>query len=85
MVTLDGINPKTSPNRLYRDATKDNKDLSSIILLLHCDYMHKNTCKALPEIIKYYKAKGYEFKTISDNTPETLFPNKKIKFKAKRG
>lgn len=77
MVTLDGINPKTSSNRLYRDATKDDKDQSSIILLLHCDYMHKNTCKALPDIIKYYKAKGYEFKTISNNTPELYFPIKK--------
>ena len=74
MVTLDGINPKTSPNRLFRDATKVNKELSSIILLLHCDYMHKNTCKALPDIIKYYKEKGYEFKIISDNTPELYFP-----------
>ena len=77
MVTLDGINPNTSPNQLYRDATKGNEKLSSIILLLHCDYMHKNNCKALPDIIKYYKEKGYEFKTISDNTPELYFPIKK--------
>ena len=77
MVTSDGINSNTSPNRLYRDATEGNEKLSPIILLLHCDYMHKNSCKALPNIIKYYKEKGYEFKIISDNTPELYFPIKK--------
>jgi len=76
MVTLDGLNPNASPNRLYIDATKVNEELSSIILLLHCDYMHKNTCKALPSIIKYYKEKGYEFKIISEDTPELYFPIK---------
>jgi len=76
VVTLDGINPNTSPNRLYKDATKVNEELNSIILLLHCDYMHKNTCKALPNIIKYYKEKGYEFKTISEDTPELYYPIK---------
>ena len=74
IVTLDGINPKTSPNELYREAIINDKELSSIILLLHCDYMHINTYKALPKIIKYYKEKGYEFKTISDDTPELYFP-----------
>jgi peptidoglycan/xylan/chitin deacetylase (PgdA/CDA1 family) len=76
MTTSDGINSNTSPNRLYRDATEGNEKLSPIILLLHCDYMHKNSCKALPNIIKYYKEKGYEFKVISDGTPELYFPIK---------
>jgi len=70
----DGINPKISPDRLYRNATKGSEELSSIILLLHCDYMHKNTCRALPKIIKYYKEQGYEFKIISEDTPEIYFP-----------
>jgi len=60
METVDGLNPKASPYKLYRQATKDSEELHTIILLLHCDYVHKNTCKALPEIIKYYKNKGYE-------------------------
>lgn len=77
MVTSDGINSNTSPNRLYRDATECNEKLFPIILLLHCDYMHKNSCKALPNIIKYYKEKGYEFKIISEDTPELYFPVKK--------
>jgi len=77
MVTSDGINSNTSPNRLYKDATEGNEKLFPIILLLHCDYMHKNSCKALPNIIKYYKEKGYEFKTISEDTPELYFPIKR--------
>jgi peptidoglycan/xylan/chitin deacetylase (PgdA/CDA1 family) len=70
----DGINPKISPNRLYKDVTKNNGELSNIIMLLHCDYMHKNTCLALPRIIEYYKEKGYDFKIITDDTPELISP-----------
>ncbi|MBC8061327.1 MAG: hypothetical protein H7Y18_11780 [Clostridiaceae bacterium] len=33
MVALDGINSKLSPSKLYREATKGSKELSSIILL----------------------------------------------------
>lgn len=78
METVDGLKPKASPDRLYRDATKGSEELSTIILLLHCDYMHKNTCRALPRIIKYYKDKGYEFKPITEDTPELYFPINKL-------
>lgn len=74
METTDGLTPKASPDKFYRQATKGSEELSNIILLLHCDYTHKNTCKALPRIIKYYKDKGYEFKTITEDTPELYFP-----------
>lgn len=77
METLDGINPKLSPYKIYKDATNNSEDLSTIILLLHCDYMHKNTCIALPKIIKYYKDQGYIFQPITSNTPELYFPIKK--------
>jgi peptidoglycan-N-acetylglucosamine deacetylase len=74
METVDGLNPKASPDKFYRQATKGSEELGNIILLLHCDYMHKNTCKALPRIIKYYKDKGYEFRPITEDTPELYFP-----------
>jgi len=54
MVALDGINSKLSPSRLYRQSTRGSEKLSIIILLLHYDYMHKNTCLALPKIIQFY-------------------------------
>jgi peptidoglycan-N-acetylglucosamine deacetylase len=70
----DGINPRISPDRIYKDVTKNNEELSNIIMLLHCDYMHKNTCLALPRIIEYYKEKGYDFKIITEDTPELISP-----------
>ncbi len=73
----DGLNPKLPPCKLYKKAINDNQNLSTIILLMHCTDMHKNTCKALPDIIDYYKAQGYEFKTIEEDTPEMYFKIRK--------
>jgi len=70
----DGLKPKLSTYKLYRKAIKGSKDLQTIILLMHCTDIHKNTCKALPQIIEYYKSQGYEFKTITEDTPELYFP-----------
>ncbi len=44
---------------------------------MHCDCLNKNTCRALPDIIEFYKDKGYEFKIIDKNTPEFVFPYRK--------
>lgn len=65
--TLDGANPKSSPNSIYSNALSD-KD--SIILLMHCANVNKTSPQALPQIIKYYKDKGYTFKKITEDTPE---------------
>jgi peptidoglycan/xylan/chitin deacetylase (PgdA/CDA1 family) len=74
VVTSDGINPKTTARKLFKQATEDKNKPNIIVLLMHCDYMHKNTCKALPEIIDYYKQKGYKFKPITNNTSKLYFP-----------
>lgn len=63
----DGAHPGASPNSFIKNSRSD-KD--RVILLMHCAYMSKNTVKALPSIIKYYKDNGYEFKQIDENTPE---------------
>ncbi|WP_251862531.1 polysaccharide deacetylase family protein [Clostridium sp. Marseille-Q2269] len=76
MALTDGINPKAPVSKFYKEGTKRKKTLSKIILLMHCDHLNKNTCKALPDIIKYYRAQGYEFKIIHKNTPEFIFPYK---------
>ena len=73
----DGIDPKLSPSKLYRNAIKGSEKLPNIILLMHCTSMNKNTYKALPQIIEYYKSHGYEFKTITEDTPELYFPIRK--------
>ena len=63
----DGANPNSAPSALLKNS-KSNKN--RVILLMHCGYLSKNSVKALPSVIKYYKDSGYEFKTIDENTPE---------------
>lgn len=63
----DGAFPNANPNVFIKNS-KSNKDC--VTLLMHCAYMSKNSVKALPEIIRYYKNNGYEFKLIDENTPE---------------
>ena len=77
MVISDGLNYKTSPDKLYREATKGKVKPDTIILLMHCDTVHKNTCKALPRIINYYKNLNYDFRIITTSTTEQYFPIKK--------
>lgn len=63
----DGAHPGASPSTFIKNSRSD-KD--RVVLLMHCAYMSKNSVKALPHIIKYYKDNGYEFKAIDENTPE---------------
>lgn len=70
----DGLKPKTSPEELYEKAIEGSGKKKKIILLLHCTDVHENTYKALNKIIKYYKSKGYEFRTITEETAELYFP-----------
>ena len=70
----DGANPNSNPSIIIKNS-KSNKD--SVFLLMHCAYMSKNSVKALPDIIKYYKDNGYEFKVINENTPEEFHFMKK--------
>ena len=63
----DGANPNANPGVFIKNS-RNNKD--NVLLLMHCAYMSTNSVKALPDIIKYYKDNGYEFKVIDENTPE---------------
>ena len=63
----DGLHPNASPSKFLRNS-KSGKD--HVVLLMHCAYISKNSVKALPDIIKYYKDNGYEFKVIDETTPE---------------
>lgn len=40
------------------------KDADSVVMLMHDTYGKGETVKALPDIIAYFKSKGFEFKTI---------------------
>ncbi len=63
----DGANYKSSPETIIRKACKAE---DNVVVLMHCGFINKNSAKALPSIIKYYKNNGYTFKTIDENTPE---------------
>ena len=69
----DGMNPKLSSSEIYKKSIKGSEKLHPVILLMHCTDMNKNTCKALPDIIDYYKNNGYEFRVIDKDTPEMHF------------
>ncbi|MFT8349350.1 polysaccharide deacetylase family protein [Clostridium saccharoperbutylacetonicum] len=70
----DGAHPSANPNFFIKNS-KSDKD--TVVLLMHCAYMSKNSVKALPTIIKFYKDNGYEFKKIDEDTPEVYHIMKK--------
>lgn len=63
----DGANYNSAPSTIAKKAYSSK---NNIVLLMHCGFINKNSAKALPSVIKYYKDKGYEFKTINEDTPE---------------
>ena len=69
----DGLDFNTPTDKLFREATHKCVNPNRIFLLAHCDQPNKKTCEILPKIIKYYKDLGYEFKAITDDTPEYYF------------
>lgn len=73
----DGVNPNLTVNMLVQNAKKYKESYSRLIVLLHCNSNNKNTVKALPQIIRYYKDLGYEFKVIDNTTEEYYYKLKK--------
>lgn len=78
MQLRDGIDYRIPPHKLYEQGTKNSDKFTNIFLLMHCDAVNKNTYEALPDIIKYYKNKGYEFQVITEDTPENHFGTRSI-------
>ena len=70
----DGANYKSPPENIANKACR-NED--NVIVLMHCGFINKNSAKALPSVIKYYKNNGYTFKTIDETTPEIYKVTKK--------
>ena len=69
----DGINPNLSVSQLIKNSRIIQGNGNVVIVLMHCNSNNKNTVKALPEIIKYYKDLGYEFKAINEDTTEYYY------------
>ncbi|TQQ85511.1 polysaccharide deacetylase [Peptacetobacter hominis] len=60
----DAEGPKKVASQLSDIAIKESKDKDIVVLLMHDTYGKEETAKALPQIIKYFKDNGYEFKTL---------------------
>jgi peptidoglycan/xylan/chitin deacetylase (PgdA/CDA1 family) len=50
-----------SADELYREAVTTSQGKNRVVLLMHDSAHHKETAKALPRIIAYYREQGYEF------------------------
>ena len=64
-LNADAEGRKKSANELVDYAIKTSQGKEIVVLLMHDTYGKEETAKALPEIIKYFKENGYEFKTLS--------------------
>lgn len=69
----DGMYPNNPPDRIFENATNPQQLTSNAILLMHDKPNNQKSCEALPMIIEYYRNHGYEFKTITEETPEYYF------------
>lgn len=62
--TGDATGKAYSPSQLVQNAINETKGYDHIVLLMHD--IKPNTAAALPQLIQYYKSKGYAFKVISN-------------------
>ncbi len=63
-LTKDAEGPKKDKNQLVQEAKLTSEGKEIVVLLMHDTYGKEATAEALPEIIEYYKANGYSFKTL---------------------
>lgn len=61
----DAQGKRKNASELFDYAIQTSKGKEMVVLLMHDTYKKEETVKALPEIIKYFKDNGYEFKTLS--------------------
>lgn len=60
----DAEGKKKNAEELTNMAINTSKDKNMVVLLMHDTYGKEETAKALPQIIKYFKDNGYEFRTL---------------------
>jgi len=69
----DGDYPNLSVYRFTENSKRFKGSSSEVIILMHCNSNNKNTLKALPIIIDYYKNSGYKILPITENTKEYYY------------
>ncbi|WP_433945437.1 polysaccharide deacetylase family protein [Paenibacillus sp. SN-8-1] len=70
--TRDSSRKGVPASELIRNV-KQAKLKDQVVVLMHDGAGHEQTVKALPEIISYYKAHGYEFGTLSSKVKPVQF------------
>ena len=69
----DGMYPNNPPDKLFENATNPKQITKTAILLMHCKPNNQVSYETLPRIIEYYKNLGFEFKQLTDDSPEYYF------------
>ncbi|WP_419726456.1 polysaccharide deacetylase family protein [Terrisporobacter petrolearius] len=64
-LNADAEGKRKNAQELLDYAIKTSKGKEMVVLLMHDTYGKEETAKALPDIIKYFKDNGYEFRTLS--------------------
>ena len=64
-LNADAEGRKKNAQELADYAIKTAEGKEMVVLLMHDTYGKEETAKALPQIIKYFKQNGYEFKTLA--------------------
>lgn len=64
-LNADAEGKRKNAQELVDHAIRSSEGKEMVVLLMHDTYGKEETAKALPQIIKYYKDNGYEFKTLS--------------------
>ena len=60
----DAEGSRKNADQLVQQAINSSEGKNMVVLLMHDTYGKEETAKALPQIIKYFKDNGYEFKTL---------------------
>lgn len=64
-LNADAEGKRKNAQELLDYAIKTSKGKEMVVLLMHDTYGKEETAKALPDLIKYFKDNGYEFRTLS--------------------
>lgn len=60
----DAVSPNASAEDLYNNAVRSAGEKNHVVLLLHDGVGYRETIRALPKIIEYFRSKGYTFQPL---------------------
>ncbi len=60
----DAVSPNATAEDLYNNAVRSAGEKNHVVLLLHDGVGYRETVRALPKIINYFRCKDYKFQTL---------------------